>query len=357
MMRTMRSTLSVTVVLAVAALSCACQVELEAASEVTKLRILGVQADPPEIAPGEATALRMLTADPKGDGRRVVGGGMVVPGLFTPSSAPDPESLPPLYYPLPFTDVNEEGVISFPDHLAIPEYYLEGGVQVPIAPPGQPLTMTAILFVCAGDGFDEYAAYAAIAALETSGAGQSVSPLAFEDICTDAGADEGIAAVKTFDVATCDPENSGLSCAEEYAQNANPEIESLALNGALVSPFVGGVCLECGAVDGCREPVKVRGYLTAGSFQRYERPIAANLEGTEIVYERTYISWFITGGKFDVERSGNGSDIDEILPDDPYDANWMPPYAGGDFTLWAVAHDVRGGVSWEIFHITAGVPQ
>ena len=126
--------------------------------------------------------------------------------------------------------------------------------------------------------------------------------------------------------------------------------------GTPLAPFVAGACLECDPEDGCREPLKVRGTLTAGSFQRYERPLASNLEQTEIVYERTYISWFITGGKFDEERSGNGSTTDEILPDHPFKANWLPPPEGGEFTLWAVAHDVRGGVSWKIYSVTAGVP-
>jgi len=363
----MRSNLALPVSVILTALLCSCQVELEAASEVTKLRILGVQADPPEIAPGDATAVRILTADPKGEGRRVVGGGIAVPGLFTPSSSPDTEGMPPLYYVLPFTDVNGEGVVSFPDHLSIPEYYLKPNpaydpddpdsaenVQVPIAPPGEPLTMTAILVVCAGDGFDEVAAYAEIAALSMSDTIETTGPLAFEAVCTEAGADEGIAAIKTFDVATCDPATSSLSCTDEYEQNANPEILSVDLGGEALVPLVGGVCLECDPEDGCREPFAVRGYLKDGSFQLYERPLASNLEGTEIVYERTYISWFITGGMLDEERSGNGSTIDAILPDDPFEANWVPPPEGGDFTLWAVAHDVRGGVSWKVYEVTAG---
>jgi hypothetical protein len=368
MMRPMRSTLTLPVSLALAAALCSCQAELEAASEVTKLRILGVQADPPEIPPGGETAIRVLTADPNGAGRRVVGGGIVVPGQFSPSSSPDTEGLPPLYYALPFTDVNWEGVVAFPDHLAFPEYYLapnpafdpgdpdsEEHLQVPIAPPGEPLTMTAILVVCAGDGFDEIAAYAALEAFSMAGdAAESMGALAFEEICAEAGADEGVAAIKTFTVAVCDPATSSLSCDGEYEPNANPEIESVDLGGVPLVPLVGGVCLECDFEDGCREPFAVVGYLEGGSFQRYERKLAENLDETEVVYERTYISWFLTGGKIDEERSGNGSTIDAIQPDEPFEANWIPPFEGGDFTLWAVAHDIRGGVSWEQYQFTAG---
>jgi hypothetical protein len=253
--------------------------------------------------------------------------------------------------------VNEEGVISFPDALMMPLYYLEGNVEVPIAPPGEPLVMTAILFVCAGDGFDESAALAVMAELAMGGAGAEAGPDDFVEICARAGADDGITAFKTYDVVTCDPETSPLACDGEYAQNANPEIESIALAGEPLTPFVGGQCFECDPVDGCREPLKLRGLLTPGSFQRYERQLASNLDETEIVYERTYISWFVTGGKLDEERSGNGSTADDVAPEDPFDANWIPPYEGGDFTLWAVAHDIRGGVSWEIYHFTAGALQ
>jgi hypothetical protein len=370
MMQPMRHLFAPLPAIFAAALLGACQEELEAASEVTKLRILGVQADPPEIAPGEATALSVLTADPNGAGRRVVVGGLVVPGQFTPSSSPDPTALPPLYYPLPFTDAAEIGVVSFPDALMIPEYYLEPNpaydpddpeseenLQVPIAPPGAPLVMTAILVVCAGDGFDELAAYAALAELSSAESMAAAGPLAFEQLCAEAGADEGVAALKTFDVATCDPATSSLACAEEYEPNANPRIESIALDGLPLGSILGGVCVECSAADGCREPLAVAGLLEAASFQRYERPVAENLDETQIVYERTYISWFATGGRFDEERSGNGSTIEAILPNAPFEANWTPPPEGGAFTLWAVAHDVRGGVSWQIFDVVTGVPE
>lgn len=356
-MLSMRLRLPISLVVPLVALLCACQAELERVSEVTKLRILGIQADPPEIAPGESTALRILTADPGGEGRRVVGGGIVVPGLFTPSSSPDTSTLPPLFYALPFTDVNDSGVVVFPHHLGMPSYYSDQGAQVPIAPPGEPLVMTAILFVCAGDGFDEDAAYAVMAQISMGGAGEEAGPDAFLEICSEAGADEGITALKSFDVVTCDPENSALACDGEYAQNANPEIESIALAGEPLSQFFGGQCFECDPEDGCREPLALRGYLTPGSFQRYERSLASNLDQTEVVYERTYISWFVTGGTLDEDRSGNGSTADDVAPDDPFDANWIPPFEGGEFTLWAVAHDIRGGVSWNIYRFSAGASQ
>jgi hypothetical protein len=312
-----------------------------------------VQTDPPEVAPGGSLRIRMLTADPQGAGRRVVGGGIVVPGLITPTGSPDVDNVPPIYFELPFTDANHLGVVSFPGQLGIPEYTMDGQAEVPVAPPGEPLTMTAILVLCAGNGFDEALAYASLAGLMDDPGEGAGAELSFDSICEAAGADEGISAFKTFDVVTCDPATSALSCDAEYEPNGNPELSSLTLAGEPVTSELAGLCTECDDDDGCREPLKLTAYLGAGSFQRYERALASNLNETEIVYERTYISWFGTGGSFDEDRSGNASTVDEPRADDPFEAHWTPPPEGGDFTLWAVVHDVRGGISWQIFSVSA----
>lgn len=349
----MRPSLPLAFALACAAASGACGEELERVSEVTRFRLLAVQADPPEVAPGESLRLRMLTADPTGGGRRVVGGGVVVPGLITPTGSPDTGSLPPVFFELPFTDANHLGVVSFPGQLGIPEYTVEAGVQVPVAPPGEPLVMTAILVVCAGDGFDEALAYGALAGLaEAPGEGGDFE-LPVDAICTAAGAEAGITAFKTFDVVTCDPATSSLACDGEYEPNRNPELASLSLGGEPIASGLPGLCFGCDVEDGCREPLDLRALLDSGSFQRYERALASNLDETEVVYERTYISWFATGGSFDEDRSGNASTLDEPRADDPFEASWTPPPEGGDFTLWAVVHDVRGGISWLSFPVSA----
>ena len=47
----------------------ACQQSLPDEALVTRLRILGIRAEPPEVAPGDTTRLDALVADPKGGGR------------------------------------------------------------------------------------------------------------------------------------------------------------------------------------------------------------------------------------------------------------------------------------------------
>jgi hypothetical protein len=349
----MRHLLRLSIAIACASALSACGEEMERVSEVTKLRLFAVQADPPEVAPGGSTMIRLLTADPKGEGRRVVAGGIVIPGLITPTGSPSAESVPPIFYDLPFTDANHLGVVTFPGQLSIPEYYLDGEAEVPIAPPGEPLTMTAITVVCAGDGFDETLAYEALAGLMGDQEEGAQVEFSVDSICVAAGADEGISSFKTFDVVTCDPTTSTLSCEGEYEPNENPVLASLSLGGEPVTSELGGFCVECDAEDGCRKPLKLSAYLDAGSFQRYERSLASNLDETELVFERTYISWFGTGGSFDEDRSGNASTLDEPRADDPFEAHWTPPPEGGDITLWAVVHDVRGGISWQIFSVSA----
>ena len=76
-----------TIVALVAALAAfGCLEEMEAISQVTKFRVLGVQAEPPEIRPGQGTELRVLYADPKGEGRDVSILWLTCVGVFSPTA-------------------------------------------------------------------------------------------------------------------------------------------------------------------------------------------------------------------------------------------------------------------------------
>ena len=57
-----------------------------------------------------------------------------------------------------------------------------------------------------------------------------------------------------------------------------------------------------------------------------------------------YVTWFTSGGE--LERNRTIADA----PAGPYDVTFKTDKPGR-YTLWAVAHDVRGGVSWERFQI------
>lgn len=354
-------------VIAVCALALTgCANDLESISQVTKFRILAVQTDPPEINPGGTTTLRALVADPTGGGRMVVAGGIVVPGLLTPSSSGSSmEDLPPFIWPLEFAAADHRGVVDM-GTLSVPEYYPgPDGEPLDLLVPdnGDPddgeerdfLSMTAIILLCAGDGFSAIEMSSAIEDLFGSNF-DSIGledPTSLEGLCTTAGADEGLVAFKTFDV-SLNTENP----------NTNPEIDLLQMKeGSTLS----GIFLEGNAnwmdvlpwVDGgnpgtfkckgteCRDVAAIRAFLTQDSFQEYEK---VEFEETRTVDERTYISWFTAGGEFDVDRSGNNG-----TPADPYRVDWLPPREGGQHLFWAVAHDIRGGVSWERYMLDAVV--
>ena len=52
-------------------LTVGCGLDFDEVHKVEYLRVLAVQAEPPEISPGEGTTVSVLWADPKGEGRDV----------------------------------------------------------------------------------------------------------------------------------------------------------------------------------------------------------------------------------------------------------------------------------------------
>jgi len=344
----------------------ACGNDLESISQVSKFRVLGVQADPPEVNPGGDTAIRVLTADPEGDGRMIVAGGMAFAGLMTPSSTPDTTDLPPLFWFMDFAQANPNGVIEIAN-LAVPEYYLgPDGEPVDLLIPddgddenGEELdfmSVTALILMCAGDGFSAVEMAHAMQDLQAGGGSIDLEdPTALEGLCVNAGADEGLVAFKTFDISL-----------ETERPNANPAIDLLEMKrGASlenvvmegtgtwfeVLPWVEGGnpgTFFCKG-DECRDSASIRAFLTPESFQTYEKVVFGDVETRD---ERTYISWFTEGGEFNADRSGNDG-----TPGDPFEVEWLPPREGGEHLLWAVAHDIRGGVSWKRYMMDAVIGQ
>ena len=63
----------------------ACMEEMDPISLVNKFRVMAVQADPPEIRPGEGTTHRVLLSDPEGGGREIQVAWFTCLGRLTPS--------------------------------------------------------------------------------------------------------------------------------------------------------------------------------------------------------------------------------------------------------------------------------
>jgi len=289
---------------------------------VCGIAVSTVQADPPEVRPGEGTTLRVLFADPKGDGREVTIAWLTCKGLLTPDvTTEDIEEIEDICEIawLPQIRTASQGGDEY-GTLMVPMDFLDD------LPEGEEsLTITAITLLCAGGEIP----------FLTGEEGSDIATI--EDMCVGG---ESIAAFKTFEISGSDSDSE---------PNSNPEIESFYFDGEILLPdAAGGHGLhECASADGCREAVRIHAYFTEDSYQSYTQLVFGEETSTE---ERTYVSWFVTGGQFDKNRSGT-----KQAPG-PYRAEWMPPREGGEFTLWAVAHDVRGGVSWEIYEVEAHEP-
>ena len=349
-----------------------CADDMEAISQVSKFRVLGIQADPPELAPGESTQMRALFADPQELGVTVMW--FPMEGLITPSSMAS--SQPDLAWFPNVTQVTN-GIASYGSIMAVPQNYLDDLPKDKCSDEADEnwredsackKTVTMVVLACAGGEIDpqitsaissiqtaleqfdakeitiqelESIITAALAGMEeTLGSFEEMNDI--ETLCQGEGA-ETIISTKTFGVSFSDH------------KNAVPQIDSLSLkigdtwtvNTPWSEPGEPPVFI-CDGENGCRDGAEIQAFLTPDSFQTYAKK---EFDAWKTVDERTYISWFTDGGNFDADRSGNNGEAD-----DPFEVTWIPPEEGGVFTLWAVSHDIRGGVNWKRYTISALVP-
>ncbi len=318
--------LFVTVLMASIALL-GCNDELEYVSQISKFRVMGVQAEPPEIRPGEGTTLKVLLADPNGEGREINVMWVAFGGTLSPTG-----------------DMGEDGELE-PIGFQLQRSIQDGGDTFEIAQVSEDildslpenetdLRVTVFGLACAGGTLpqDPEVVFESFGKLFSGEFDDQ------DDICEGGDAD-GLVFTKSFTVSSSDNPNT------------NPLIHSLSFDGATISENDLG-SYECTGSDGCRDPVDLVAYLTADSFQTYEKRSFGEIEERE---EEVYISWFVTGGSIDRDHSGVAD-----LPEDaekwgPFEAGWEPPRLGGAYSLWVVAHDLRGGASWKQYQIEAAL--
>lgn len=301
--------------------------EMESISQITKFRVMGVQAEPPEIQPGQGTVLRVLYADPKGEGRDVQIFWATCVGSFSPTD--DLESgCEPIWIPqLPLSASRGGDVYRI---LSTPTDILSAAADSGSQPDGGQKTqgeevtsvpVTVIVVLCAGGEFPDLESFSAAGEIQL-----------FKELCR--GGD-GLVAVKTFRIS------------DSKVPNENPVIEKVTFEGELLSddPDAGPAQYQCEKSSGCREQVDIEAYFTSESYQSYYDQLRRDDQK-----EDPYISWFITGGKFNTDRSRAAD------PPGPVPVEWKPPRYGGVYTMWAVAHDRRGGVSWKTYTVEATLP-
>jgi hypothetical protein len=75
-----------------------------------------------------------------------------------------------------------------------------------------------------------------------------------------------------------------------------------------------------------------------------ERYVNFDLQGATLADAREgiHVSWFATGGSFDLDRNGRDGSDDTTTSDN----GWTAPGAGQTVHMWIVLRDDRGGVGW-----------
>ena len=310
---------------------------------MTKFRILAVQADPIEIAPGESTSLRALYANP--DKKEVQSLWMGFRGLIKPGFA---AAAPSLEWPPQITVLGNDytGIANYGNLFVrkdfLPDIAPNDYDKSPCAAPNK-AQVTAVVLLCAGGKID-------LKKLSSDAADSDTGDITsfLTSLCTGKDADS-VLAFKTFMVSNLDDRKDIL--------NINPKIELLEFDETELQPvkISGDVgVFQCEGEDGCRKPVNIRARLTDSSYSKYTKYYydgAGNIIDCKQVNTGTYISWFADGGEFNTDRSGTGD------PPGWYEVEWMPPRTGGTQYLWAVSHNIRGGVAWKLYKIEAVSPE
>ncbi len=311
-----------TALLAAAALSCS-STTFDPASKVESVRVLAVSADRPYVAPGDRVTLDVLAYD----GRR------------SPPSPSVPMTLS--WLPVPCVDPPGDAYFAcfpafaraFQPGVDLTSRLVQGATfafDMPAdaitahAPAGGASYGLAVAFAIACAGHVEYVTPAA-----TDGP-DAVPFGCFDDAHVRLGADAFVFAYS-------------LVYAFADRTNENPVIEGLTLDGAAVDPTAGITLDRCTTKNDSDCPTKkIDTTVPAASWE--PDPGDLDLNG-HVLNEEIYVDYYLTGGAVhnDVTvlydpRSGRLPATGDAL---------SAPRGAGDYLLWAVVHDNRGGVAWQ----------
>jgi hypothetical protein len=307
--------------MALALLACACSaVSFDPESKVETVRILATSADKPYAAPGDTVNMQVLAVD----GRPSPLAPMNV--YWLPSACID---LPgDAYYgcfasfarTLPLhTDVGSALVAGASFSFQMPTDVIASHTTVGGDPYG-----LAVIFTIACAGHVEYVPP------PFGGSPDAVPFGCFDAAGALLGADDFVLAYS-------------LIYSFVDRTNSNPVLESVTVNGAVVDPTVGIALDHCtkANIDDC--PTTPLDVVVPASSQELD-PSDLDANG-DVLKEEIYVDYYLTAGKvasdtvvlFD-PRAGRLSGTGNAL---------SAPQTAGDYRLWAVVHDDRGGASWQ----------
>ena len=292
-----------------------CRPEIDAPlSLVTDVRILAVQAEPAEAAPGEAVSYQALVASPAG----TVAGASIAWAFCTLPKPP-----------------GENNVVD-------PACLTEG--LAPAGPTGPSLVAATPAAGCALFG---PAAPPPARPRDPDATGGYYQPLR-------ATLDQGSAIFLSR--ITCELAQASAQVAAEfrarYRQNRNPRLVPASLRAAAPGP---------GPVEAWQPVALDR--LPAGQRIRFEIDWQADAAETYPVFdpltqslvdhrETLRVSWFATAGAFTAERTGRGEEDTALSSDNV----WLAPAGPGPVDLWVVLRDARGGSDFASYTLTVVPP-
>ncbi len=297
-------------------LLCACNAQFTPETLVDSLRILSVVAEPPEVAPGEESTLRLLQTDPTRAAKDT--------SIIWVGCEPDPQDLGR-------SACNNAAILLKPS--LITDY-----------PPGLRVlgfNSATIGYRPAADVFDVLAADDPIR--QNGSVGQVLAIVVGEKVSLTATGEELEAIFKRVETKET-PAVIGITrvlVSQKAAKNHNPVIDGLTFDGA---PLPKGASLQVQAGQrvalGVRVPEASREVydelLPSGPSQRTEAVVGA---------------WYSSGGRFSRERfdvtSPDSSDVFIAPGSEEFPEDAVPSGRRGD--LWLVVRDNRGGQAFESF--------
>ncbi|HEY2748718.1 MAG TPA: hypothetical protein VGL86_29060 [Polyangia bacterium] len=335
-----RAFLAALAALALAA-SGACSNDLPAASLIDKLRVLAVRAEPPEVAPGETTALDFLAVEPP------------LPhndGGITPS----PLSAVWLACALPSGS------------LTVAPCGIGSGMTASTMPPScadQPSAPLCLI------GTDATASYTADVNALAGGAASAELLLTVAVADTPDGAAACLLDIANNDGIPTSPDHCVISIKRldisDPAQraippNANPTIAQY----YATTPSGFGITLDAPGGTWQYAPGDELAWWDIAAI-RSDDASERKSDGT---YEALTVSWFATAGSIDGDRSlylppgcNDPEKCADQVPEDGADTTWFSPTqseaagfvdGSGAVDFWAVIRDDRGGVGWSAGGLT-----
>jgi hypothetical protein len=294
-----------------------CSDEFDSVTEVNKLRLLGVSVVPPEIRPQHTgqTEIQVLWHDPEGEGRSVQFAWLFCKGKVpTATGFQQCELVDPVLLPPTVLKASEGGdTFTIP---RIPPELIEG------VPQGEREFATVIVLLCAGGDLPP--------------ANELLTHNDTADINALCQGGEGLSAYKAMVFANGNPYDD--------APNERPVVTDLYLDGVALIPVDGESGaepevreLQCAGADDCDLKVELEAHFSSESYQSYT---VVEFGDPEVRTETPFISWFASGGELSNARSVSS------VPGEPAKTEWKFK-AKGDYLLWIVANDNRGGVSWQ----------